>query len=234
MVDCTDNTPPKNRSLVEFIISELDPTGYIGEESECDWIAKNVAFADFCGIDLCDEAEAHLLADFVVRVTENSMGATPVPQTPEAVSGYHHHEFMISYANLHGIAVPEVPRRNGYILAADVQAEMPPRINRTDGADKSKFEVDLPPPQFHAAQMPWLSHPCRGLRNQADGNPEPLGKKDISGTALHLEFTRALGLEHADLLKKHADGVTSRRPPRRASQSVWMLRYGRQAGHECQ
>lgn len=42
-------------------------------------------------------------------------------------------------------------------------AEISPSLNRTDGADKSIFEVDLPPPQFHPTQVPGLSHPRRGL-----------------------------------------------------------------------
>ena len=36
--------------------------------------------------------------------------------------------------------------------------KVPAPLNRTDGADKSIFEVDLPPPQFNAAQMPRLPH----------------------------------------------------------------------------
>jgi len=47
--------------------------------------------------------------------------------------------------------------------------------NRTDGADKSIFEVDLSAPQFHTAQVPWMENTGRSLRNQADGNPEPIG-----------------------------------------------------------
>ena len=47
------------------------------------------------------------------------------------------------------IAVPERHGREHEQQAAEVPAP----LNRPDGADKSIFEVDLPPPQFHAAQM---------------------------------------------------------------------------------
>ncbi len=43
--------------------------------------------------------------------------------------------------------------------------------------EKSIFEVDLPPLQFHAVQVPRLPDTCRGLADQAIGNPKPIGTK---------------------------------------------------------
>ncbi|SLN74042.1 hypothetical protein TRL7639_04483 [Falsiruegeria litorea R37] len=59
-------------------------------------------------------------------------------------------------------------------------AKVPAPLDRTDGADQSIFKVDLPPPQFHAAQMPLIPDACRSVRKPPDRNSEPIGiKRDI-------------------------------------------------------
>jgi hypothetical protein len=240
MAECTDNIPPKRRSLIERVISELDVTGYVDEESERDWIETNVAFADYYGIDLCDEAEAHLLADFVLRVTENPLGATRAPQTPEEVWGSHHHEFMVSYANLHGVPVPAVPQRGGMFWASDVQAAMraltlehsvatplPPEpvILQTGNStiilgEANALTCDPAAVDAWKASATSKAAPVSSVQPFYTYQVAKCGPREYQLEALVTFITdyvpdsvlSALGLEHQDVLKTYADGITSRPP----------------------
>ncbi len=105
MTDCVDNIPDRSTiGLIELLASEADLTGWLADSSDASWIKRNIAFAEFYGITLCDEPEAHLLAGFVENVCYGQeLQATLPPQNPEQLKPYHHIMFLRSYLNLHNL-----------------------------------------------------------------------------------------------------------------------------------
>lgn len=76
----------------------------------------------------------------------------------------------------------------------------PAPLDRTNGSNKSIFEVDLPAPQLHAAQVSRLPDTCRGLREQPDGHHKQIGVEENQRFALQHESAELYldinGIEH--------------------------------------
>lgn len=239
MVECKDNIPPKNMSLMELVFTELDPTGFLGDESERDWVETNVRFADYYGIDLCDEPEAHILAEFVLSVTENPGGATRAPQTPEELGARQHWRFLQTYANLHGLPSPmETPAYGtqpsvvvsviqSLTLEHSIATPIPPEPIQIRTGNGTVILGEQNPLQCDPAKVDAFKGTTTSKRAPINSTQpyyiyqvEKCGNREYQLATLvtflegiiSSDVMAYLDFEWEDVIKKFADGLTSSRP----------------------
>lgn len=226
-------------SLMEAVFSEIDPTGKLAEISEQDWIDKNVRFAEYYGVNLCDEPEAHALAEFVLSVTENPGGATQAPQNPEELSAYHHWSFLKTYANLHGLRSP-IPRpahgSSPTVVVAEIRSmtsehsirsQVPPKpveIRTGRGTiilgDQNPLQCDPAKVEAFKRTTKSQSAPVNSAKEYYIYQVKKCGPREYELETLktYLESIvprNVMGYidhEWEDVIKKLADGLTSSRP----------------------